>query len=183
MDPILAVNAIIEAGLRKGLTLTHLQLQKILYFAHAMCLVELRRPLIDAEFEAWRYGPVCREVYSELRCFESRPIEEPVAVLDPVTGVRLSCGSELDDALVSKIEKCVDFFGRYSAGKLVELSHARDGPWDTVVKAAECDVNIGMRIDNETIVQRYRYHWLRANAGDEKEIRDEDTPFAANGLR
>lgn len=180
VDPIVAVNAIIEEGAARRLSLTHLQVQKVLYFAHAMCLVEARRPLIDGEFEAWKHGPVCREVYSELRRFGSEPIERPLSIVDPISGVEIQTDDVLDSELATIVARCVEFFGRFSAGKLVDLSHARNGPWDFVVREAESSVNIGLRIEDEVIVQRYRHHWLRSDPEDEKEIWDEDSPFAAN---
>jgi len=37
---------------------TNLALQKLLYFAHSLFLIEYKRPLVSGYFEAWKLGPV-----------------------------------------------------------------------------------------------------------------------------
>ena len=46
---------------------TNLKLQKILYFLNAIYLVKRSKPLVDATFEKWNYGPTIPDVYKEYR--------------------------------------------------------------------------------------------------------------------
>jgi len=51
--------------------LSPLKLQKLTYFAHAWFLAIKGRELTPAGFEAWRYGPVNRELYDTLKVHKS----------------------------------------------------------------------------------------------------------------
>lgn len=181
LDPLVAANAIVQSAISNERPISHLQLQKILYFSHAMCLVELGRPLIDGEFEAWNYGPVCREVYSEFRRFGSRPISEAIEVKNPVTGARIEFEG-IPNSFSTIIDRCVGFYSGMTPGQLVELSHARGAPWDFVVEKSKREVNIGMRISDDVIVSRYRFHWFNSDLSREKVIHGEDAPITAYGF-
>ncbi len=43
--------------------ITHLKLQKILYFAQSAFLSIQKGPLFDEKIEAWKYGPVIPDIY------------------------------------------------------------------------------------------------------------------------
>lgn len=47
--------------------MSHLKLQKLLYYCQAYHLANFKTPLFDEEFEAWVHGPVCRNVYDILK--------------------------------------------------------------------------------------------------------------------
>ena len=47
--------------------MSHLKLQKLLFYCDAYCLAFFGRELISDKFEAWVHGPVCRKVYNEMR--------------------------------------------------------------------------------------------------------------------
>ena len=47
--------------------MSHLKLQKLLYYCEAYHLAYFDVPLMNQEFEAWVHGPVCREVFSQLK--------------------------------------------------------------------------------------------------------------------
>ncbi len=47
--------------------MSHLKLQKLLYYTQAYHLAYFDTDLIPENFEAWVHGPVCREVYNTLR--------------------------------------------------------------------------------------------------------------------
>ena len=47
--------------------LTNLKLQKLLYFAQAKHLKVAGEPLFSDDIEAWKYGPVVRDVYNWLK--------------------------------------------------------------------------------------------------------------------
>jgi len=71
-DPRCIANLMLDESARVGQSLTNLALQKLLYFAHAMFLIEQGRPLLSGYFEAWEYGPVHPAAYNGKRtplCF------------------------------------------------------------------------------------------------------------------
>jgi len=47
-----------------GQPIDEMKLQKLLYFTQRESLAVLGKPMFKAEFEGWRYGPVCRDVRS-----------------------------------------------------------------------------------------------------------------------
>ena len=42
--------------------MSHLKLQKLLYYCDAYSLAYFDNPLIEDDFEAWVHGPVCRRL-------------------------------------------------------------------------------------------------------------------------
>jgi len=47
--------------------MSHLKLQKLLFYCQAYHLGYFELPLFDEDFEAWVHGPVCRDVYDQLK--------------------------------------------------------------------------------------------------------------------
>lgn len=88
-----------------------MRLQKLLYFAQAWSLAWSGRELFEAEFQAWRDGPVNREVYDafgrrEIDAYEGGLDEESTAVLDAV----------------------IEYYGHMTGGELSHVTHEED-PW------------------------------------------------------
>ncbi|RKV95130.1 MAG: DUF4065 domain-containing protein [Candidatus Saccharimonas sp.] len=103
--------------------LTNLKLQKILYFAQGVWLGENKgkNELFSDEIEAWKLGPVVREVYSEYAVCGASPITE-LDIPEAIAGDNLS--SEIKDFL----DKIWDEYGKFSASYLVSLTHQQT-PW------------------------------------------------------
>lgn len=47
--------------------MSHLKLQKLLYYCEAYHLAAFNSPLIEENFEAWVHGPVCREIFNNYK--------------------------------------------------------------------------------------------------------------------
>lgn len=47
--------------------MSHLKLQKLLFYCDAYCLAYFNRELVTDNFEAWVHGPVSRKVYNSLK--------------------------------------------------------------------------------------------------------------------
>ncbi len=108
-----------SVDVESGDNMTHLKLQKLLYYAqgfhvamHAGC------PLFPESLLAWKHGPVVRSVYSHYAGYEHRAI-------DPVLW------SHLDD-VPPETQEILDAvyanYGQYSARKLEEMTH-EELPW------------------------------------------------------
>ena len=63
-----------------------MKLHKLLYFAQREALVRTNEPLFDAEFCAWRYGPVLKDIRGAYKAgtFETEISDETVHALKPV---------------------------------------------------------------------------------------------------
>jgi uncharacterized phage-associated protein len=67
-------NGMLDEGDRLLQPVTHLALQKLLYFAHALFLIERKRPLVSGYFEAWKNGPVHPAAYEAFKTAGRAPI-------------------------------------------------------------------------------------------------------------
>lgn len=101
MTSITAAAAVLE----QEFGVSGMKLHKLLYYAQAAALVQRGVPLFPEEFEAWRHGPVNRELW------DGRLDPAPVPVEDV----------ELLRATWAK-------YGHLSAYQLSDLSHD-DAPW------------------------------------------------------
>lgn len=111
-----------EKGEKEGIT--NLKLQKILYFAQAYFLSKLSRPLFKDRIEAWTYGPVIPSVYKKYKKYEGNPI---------FSDEDMSSVNEEDKEVLKNIWNT---FGNYSAGRLVEITHAH-APWKEAFSSAK----------------------------------------------
>jgi uncharacterized phage-associated protein len=137
-----------------GLPVTHLALQKLVYFCHVWSLIELGRPLVQHRFEAWQHGPVLQYLYREFSSFGDSPVTTRAAKRNPYTGRAERVQAAFDEATIALLTKVVAIYSRFSASTLRELSHAPGGPWHTVWHNGG-KINPGMRIDNCEIERFY----------------------------
>lgn len=55
--------------------MTNLKLQNVLYYVQTKSLIETGKPVFEDDFEAWRSGPVIRDVYREFMRYIAFRIE------------------------------------------------------------------------------------------------------------
>lgn len=95
--------------------ITPLKLQKLLFYVKAWSIVA-GKPLIKEDFQAWKFGPVCTEVYHKFKENKDHNI------LFPKTNPYIEEESkELIDFILKN-------YINYSGGQLSELTHSED-PW------------------------------------------------------
>lgn len=159
------------------LRLSNLRLQKLLYFAHGRHLVVTHRPLVSGHFEAWKFGPVHPAVYAAFKDFGDAPITSRAVKRHPLTGMETALPLVVDDGALEHIDAVLVSLGRLPASRLVELSHAPNGPWAYVVNKASTSAALGMRISDTVIRERFvQVIPIRAEA--ENGEPGEDSPFA-----
>jgi len=110
-----------QANNNQGDMMTHLRLQKLLYFAQGWNLARYGKPLFDDEIEAWQYGPVVPAVYNEYKHCGRSGIAGELPEADAFT--------EEEFALLLDVAREYDKFGTTT---LVNMTHKRGAPWDTV---------------------------------------------------
>ena len=124
-----------------------IKLQKLFYYCQAWHLVWTGNPLFDNNFQAWRYGPVCRELYDVHKgSFSLKASDIPDQKL-----TRALTQEEVDT-----INKVVSYYGDKPAGWLVELSH-NELPWKSIREKCRCkpDGNCEEVIPNDLIRKYY----------------------------
>lgn len=94
--------------------ITHLKLQKILYFVQATFLATKWEKAFEEKIMAWSYWPVIREIYNKYR-------DVGRSFLSVDTNFNENIFSDEDKELLQKIRRS---FGRYSATQLVSMTHS-----------------------------------------------------------
>lgn len=105
-----------------GSSITHLKLQKLVYYAQAWNLVFTGEPMFDEEIEAWIHGPVCPELYRRFSGSGYRNLEKPDNV---PTG--------FNKEQLETLEAVWESYGQYDGKYLEQLTH-QELPW---IKARE----------------------------------------------
>ena len=110
---------------------TNLSLQKLVYFCHVWSLIDLHKPLIKHNFEAWEYGPVLQYLYREFKVWGRSVIRNRARRLDPFSGRREIVPYAFDEATVSLLSRR-RFLRPSQRGYACRLTHAENGPWHKV---------------------------------------------------
>ena len=126
---------------RTGST-TAMKLQKLAYYAQAWHAVWDDEPLFDAEFQAWRNGPVCRDLY-ELHRGMFQVTEGPAG--DP---------SKLTQTEIDTIDVIVNTYGELTAQQLSDLTHG-EAPWRDAREGLDPGSRSVMPITLESMVEYY----------------------------
>jgi uncharacterized phage-associated protein len=153
------VNFFLDLAKARGLVLTQIPLQKILYFAHAWFLARRGQPLVDEEFEAWEYGPVVRSVHEQFKRFGDAPILKKATRLNFANGNYEEVAYRFDLETADALERIFDFYSRYEPFALVAMTHEPGGPWEKVYQSGAKSARVGMRIPNDLICEHFAIYY------------------------
>lgn len=104
--------------------MTNMKLNKLLFFAQAASIQRFGRPLFDAPLEAWKYGPVVRDVYRAFKNYGRNSIAKPAKPFDWKT---------VDPETLTLLCDVYRAYARdYSAIGLMQVTHQPDTPWSDV---------------------------------------------------
>jgi uncharacterized phage-associated protein len=129
-------NELLDRAADSRSTLTQINIQKLVYFAHGWNLAWRNEPLILESIEAWQYGPVVRTLYDQFRRFGSDPIT------DRARDFRIDSNGKFVTpiAAIDQSEPGIDArnvvgaiwqqYGSLKPFQLVELTHAPNSPWE-----------------------------------------------------
>ena len=176
-DPRAVANLMLDEADRNGIRLTNLALQKLLYFAHGIFLNETKRPLVKGYFEAWQYGPVHPTTYKAFRSSGSEPIRTRAEGQDALTGYKKPIAETVNPAVRRLLQQVLNSYGKLSAGRLVDLSHAKNSPWHHIVEKGRTSVAFGLRIPDDVILDRFKFHKVSIGIASVAGEPSEDTPF------
>jgi uncharacterized phage-associated protein len=98
--------------------ISHMKLQKLVYFCQGFFLALYGRPLFSEPIEAWQHGPVCPTLYHLLKNYGALPI---TPIIEPEK-------IQLEEQEKYVINMVYDYYGQYSASYLRKMTH-REGPW------------------------------------------------------
>jgi uncharacterized phage-associated protein len=132
-------NYLLDLAKAQGKQIDPMQMQKLTYFAHGWCLGLENAPLVTERIEAWRYGPVIRELYSAFRDVGSRAITHPAYDVlfrdDEFVFNAPSIDDEEEDGQVDRefarrlLDEIWKVYGGFSGIQLSNLTHEPGTPW------------------------------------------------------
>ena len=172
-------NLLLDLADARGLRLSHIALQKLLFFAHAQHLHRVGRPLVRGEFEAWKFGPVHPAAYAAFKSVGAQPIGATRATIRNLAARTEAVASPPRDADAFRaVEHILETIGHLSPGRLIEKSHAPNGPWATVVDKARTSGSPGLKIPDNLISERF-FQVVPMAAEPPLGEQSEDAPLAA----
>ena len=123
--------------------ITHLKLQKLLYFAQGVTLSMLDgKKIFDEKIIAWEHGPVIKEVYDIYRNNGRNYLE--IDLSEENNKIISDIESNIE---ISKILNLVyDNFAIYTAWQLRDMTHEKGAPWDITVKSSGPNTEIKTEI-------------------------------------
>ena len=104
---------ILAEAKRQGIVMTHMKLQKLLYYAQAYYIAMTGEPLFKNSIMAWQHGPVIPDVYHSFSKFGNSIIRDVKDVTPP-------------DGLDNFIKSIIRDKGHLSAHELRTITHNED---------------------------------------------------------
>ena len=126
---------VLQYTTKYNIRITHLQLQKVLYYIQGYHLQKFGLPLFEDNIEAWQYGPVISSVYRKYFVQGSLPLRTDIQTVLDVT-------PEQQSLINSVIEKKA----RLRAAQLVSATHA-EAPWKDLKAQVEAGYRPIMTVD------------------------------------
>ncbi|MBX3368039.1 MAG: SocA family protein [Phycisphaeraceae bacterium] len=119
---------------------THMQLQKLAYYAQGWSLALRAAPLFASRIEAWPHGPVVTDLYRVFAPFRA-------SAIDPAEGRGAHNAAEGEIRLLESIWRG---YGRFSGSYLRELTHA-EAPWLDARRGLSEDAPSNAEITHESL--------------------------------
>ena len=105
--------------------LTHLKLQKLLYYAQGISLAKYGNALFSDDIQAWEHGPVVKQVFDK---FKDKGRDE-IKLEDAPSSVEVANKIELDVHARDVLNMAYDNFAIYTAWQLRNMTHEIGSPW------------------------------------------------------
>ncbi len=94
-----------------------------------------------------------------------------------MTGERHALDLPDDPTIRRHLARIMSSYGQLSPGRLVDISHAKGAPWDYIADKGRTSVALGLRIPDDVIVNRFKFHKVSIGAALVAGEPDEDTPL------
>ena len=151
VDARIAADYLIDLGIQEKMPKTPLQIMKLLFFAHVLRLAAYGRPLSRTPFEAWKFGPVVRDVYHELKHHGRDEIDMHIFAHNEVR-------DELNNEQRSVLDQTYKDFGKIDGISLSHMTHWPDNPWSIAKKRGD-----GSLLSDTEIEEYYKEYLTRSD--------------------
>ena len=135
-----------------GDLMSHLKLQKLVYYAQGLHLALYGEPLFAEPIASWEHGPVAPKLYEIYEQYRGGAIPIPPDI----------DWSVYDNKTYLHLEQVYYFFGRLSAWQLREMTH-QEKPWKNTPHNA---------IIKRNLIKSYFEEWLKNNPGKIEVVSD-----------
>ena len=111
---------------------------KLVFIAQGIALAKWRTPLFAEPVEAWKHGPVIRNLWKSTHHYGSRPIASRIR--DEV----FDCEPEIPDSDQETLELLAFVWqtcSKYSGAQLSNWTHEDGSPWSEIRKNNPADYN------------------------------------------
>ena len=125
-----------------GDLITHLKLQKLLYYAQAWSLVLNQKALFEEDFEAWTHGPVLPSIYEKYKSKGHSPLD--ISEED----------SDLSEETLALLQEVMRVYGEKSARHLEKLTH-QEKPWLAARGSLPLEARCTNKISKESMLAFY----------------------------
>ena len=159
-EAVAVANTFLDLARAANKPLTHIKLQKLVYYAHGWHLAIRDTALVDEGVEAWRWGPVVKPLYHAFKDFEGDEITHKAQsgrysdgeadVSEPVLPE-----ASMEHAVIAKV---MEVYGDYTAIQLSNATHADGTPWHTVASKflAQGWLPANLRIPDGVIKEHFK---------------------------
>ncbi|MXW15144.1 MAG: DUF4065 domain-containing protein [Rhodothermaceae bacterium] len=172
IEDFVIIAYLLKKAAEEGRGLTPLQINKLVYICHGWALGKLDRPLIDNRFgqiEAWKYGPVVRNVYERLKRWKAEEITFDSFCEDfgsygfgkehakEFLLGRIADLEEQDPQICKLLDVVWYVYKDLTGGQLITITHEGETPWQKHVKYGMFrQVVHGVHIPDSTIAEHYQ---------------------------
>lgn len=142
--PLSVAKYIISYCGKRKVSVSHMTLQKLLYFVFGTYYREFGRPLFDEPFEAWQHGPMVLSVYDEF-CLHG---PSGIHTKFPRSEIARFAGEEKE-----VIDQTIEKYMEWSPFDLIRESKASGGAWEQTTMLA--DYSSHPKIENSHILDEF----------------------------
>lgn len=137
-------------------SLSHLKLQKLLFYTQAFHLAYFEEPIIEDEFEAWLHGPVSKKVFIHFRHEKDFMLFDEFFVLDEFKEKAIrSIEEAITEDQLDLISEVLEVYGVKTGIDLENLTHS-EGPWINARKGVPIGAPCSNIIPKEEIREYYK---------------------------
>ncbi len=134
-SPRVVANAILASARDKGISVSHLKLQKLMYFIHCWGLTLNGKSPINEMPQAWQYGPTFESIFFAARDYGQKPIKEFFKSMDVITNEfsGLIPSSE-DKGFWGLSDAVLKQYSHFDALEMSAIAHEEGGAWEKARK-------------------------------------------------
>jgi len=147
--PLLIANTLLDRAFSENEPITHLKLQKLIYFVYKRFLKETDKSLFDEYFEVWTHGPVLPSIYDEFKRYAAEDISDYVySECDDIVRIIASENTDFHAALNWVWEN----YGRQSPTRLRNLTHEDGTAWQRTKEEGKLYISDDFIIEEKWVI-------------------------------